>query len=387
MLEAKPLIVVVFGTRPEAIKMAPVVRVLKESNAWEVKLIVTAQHREMLDQVLDIFELKPDYDLNLMQQRQSLAGLTTRVLKKLSKIFADISPDLVLVHGDTTTTFSAALAAYYNQIAVGHVEAGLRTGNKYSPFPEEVNRGLTGVLADIHFAPTQSNYDNLIKENIDSANIYLTGNTVIDAAQQVVQPNYEFSPELPVREIENRGNKILVMTAHRRENLGKPLNSICTAVRNIVAKNSDVEIIFPVHLNPGVREIVNSNLAGVERVHLIEPLGYKDFINLVARAEVILTDSGGLQEEAPALNTPVVLLRDTTERPEGVKANTVLLAGTEQKQIEGITNKLLQDKDYYKSIAQQKNPYGDGKAALRVRDGLLEYFNIARGHFQPFQAK
>src|SRR6056297_1985642 len=348
----------VFGTRPEAIKMAPLIKKLKNNKNFEVTIVVTAQHREMLDQVLDLFGIETNYDLDIMKKNQSLSDITSRVLKGLERIYKKENPDLVLVHGDTSTTFVGALASFYNKIKVAHIEAGLRTHEKYSPFPEEINRHLTGVLADFHFAPTESTYNNLIKENISKDNIFITGNTVIDALYEIRDPDFEFS-QAELKNINFNKRKVLLLTSHRRENLGKPMENIFKAVKRLILKNKDVEVIFPVHLNPRVRKIANRIFADINR------------INLMDRSYLILTDSGGIQEEAPSLAKPVLVLRDTTERPEAIEAGTVKLVGTDQEKIFNETQKLLNNKNHYKKMAEAVNPYGDGKASERIIDFLL----------------
>jgi len=365
-------VLTVFGTRPEAIKMAPLVKKLEEHPEIESRVLVTAQHREMLDMVLELFQIKPHYDLNIMKERQTLTGVTTRVLEGIEKVFANEKPDLVLVHGDTTTTFTASLVSFYHKISVGHVEAGLRTSNKYSPFPEEINRRLTGSLADLHFAPTAIAKNNLLRENTPEKGIFITGNTVIDALLSAVNKNFAFEGRL--KSIDFVGKKVVLVTAHRRENLGRPMENIFTALKEIVEGNEQVEVVFPVHKNPRVREHAYSVLAGLERVHLIEPLDYEPFINLMDRSYMVLTDSGGMQEEAPALGKPVLVLRDTTERPEAVEAGTVKLVGTDKKQIIAAAMELLTDKREYDKMANAVNPYGDGRASERIVQALLYYF-------------
>ena len=364
-------IMTIFGTRPEAIKMAPVVLELQKFPAQiETIVTVTAQHREMLDQVLNLFEIKPQFDLNIMSAGQTLFDITSRALLGLNEILAQVKPNLVLVHGDTTTTFAGALAAYYHQIKVGHVEAGLRTKNKYSPFPEEMNRKLTGALTDLHFAPTATAKNNLLAEGVDAEKIFVTGNTVIDALYKIVDKNYKFSGEL--EKINSTDKKIILVTTHRRENLGEPMRHVYTALKKIVEEIPDVEIIFPVHKNPKVREVVNSVLGNLAQVSLIEPLDYQPFANLMNRATLILTDSGGIQEEAPSLGKPVLVLRDTTERPEAVDAGTVKLIGTEMEKVYGATKLLLTDAAEYKKMATAQNPYGDGAAAKRIVKAILK---------------
>ncbi len=364
-------VMTIFGTRPEAIKMAPVILELQKFPAQiETIVTVTAQHREMLDQVLNLFEIKPQFDLNIMSAGQTLFDITSRALLGLNEILAQVKPNLVLVHGDTTTTFAGALAAYYHQIKVGHVEAGLRTKNKYSPFPEEMNRKLTGALTDLHFAPTATAKNNLLAEGVDAEKIFVTGNTVIDALYKIVDKNYKFSGEL--EKINSTDKKIILVTTHRRENLGEPMRHVYTALKKIVEEFPDVEIIFPVHKNPKVREVVNSVLGNLAQVSLIEPLDYQPFANLMNRATLILTDSGGIQEEAPSLGKPVLVLRDTTERPEAVDAGTVKLIGTEMEKVYGATKLLLTDAAEYKKMATAQNPYGDGAAAKRIVKAILE---------------
>ena len=359
-------VMAVFGTRPEAIKMCPVVLEMKKyPDLIEPVVAVTAQHREMLDQVLHLFGIVPDYDLNIMTKGQTLYDVTRRALEGLGSVLAEAKPDIVLVHGDTTTTFVGALASFYAQIAVGHVEAGLRTGDKYSPFPEEMNRKLTGSLADFHFAPTAISKENLLRENIDSGKIFITGNTVIDALVKTVNPAYRFSDDT-LHDILNSGGRLILVTTHRRENLGAPMRQVYQALKEVILTHPDVKAIFPVHKNPKVREIVEQELGHLDRVHLIEPLDYEPFANLMAKVDIVLTDSGGIQEEAPALGKPVLVLRDTTERPEAVEAGTVKLIGTAYEDVLQETNKLLDDEKYYRQMADACNPYGDGKASERI---------------------
>ena len=364
-------IMTVFGTRPEAIKMCPVVLEMKKyPDLIEPVVAVTAQHREMLDQVLHLFGVVPDYDLNIMTTGQTLYDVTRRALEGLGSVLEETRPDIVLVHGDTTTTFVGALASFYAQIAVGHVEAGLRTGDKYSPFPEEMNRKLTGSLADFHFAPTVTSKDNLLRENIDQDKIFVTGNTVIDALVNTVNRSYRFADENLHNIISGNGRLILV-TTHRRENLGAPMRQVYQALKEVIVTHPDVRVIFPVHKNPKVREIVEQELGHLDRVHLIEPLDYEPFANLMAKVDIVLTDSGGIQEEAPALGKPVLVLRDTTERPEAVQAGTVKLVGTAFEDVLRETNKLLDDEQYYRQMADACNPYGDGKASERIVKTIL----------------
>ncbi|EHL78818.1 MULTISPECIES: non-hydrolyzing UDP-N-acetylglucosamine 2-epimerase [Bacillus] len=363
-------VMTIFGTRPEAIKMAPLVLELeKYPEDFETIVTVTAQHRQMLDQVLDIFGIEPHYDLNIMKDRQTLTDVTTKGLEGLDKVMKEVKPDIVLVHGDTTTTFIASLAAFYNQIAVGHVEAGLRTWNKYSPFPEEMNRQLTGVLADIHFAPTAKAEANLIQENKKKDTIFVTGNTAIDALKTTVKSDYQHEILTKV------GNdRLILLTAHRRENLGEPMRNMFRAIKRIVEELKDVQVVYPVHLNPAVREIAGEILGDNERIHLIEPLDVIDFHNFAARAHLILTDSGGVQEEAPSLGVPVLVLRDTTERPEGIEAGTLKLAGVEEERIYRLTKELLTDPHEYEKMAKAVNPYGDGEASRRIVEAVRYYF-------------
>ena len=364
----------VFGTRPEAIKMAPLVRLLQDDPSVESVLCVTAQHREMLDQVLDLFELTPDYDLNIMQPNQTISMITANVLTGMEPVLQNERPDVVLVHGDTSTTFVTSLACFYQQIAVGHVEAGLRTGDKYSPFPEEMNRVLTGHIADIHFAPTERNRQNLLAENIADSKIVITGNTVIDALLQVAGKPYEFEDET-LKRLDFEGRKVITVTCHRRENLGEYMANIFSAIADIAREFADeVEVVYPVHLNPKVRAEADEYLKGIENVHLIEPLTYQPFVNLMARSYFILTDSGGMQEEAPALGKPVLVVRRETERPEAIEAGTAKLAGVEKQTIYEMAKQLLTDKDAYDAMAHAVNPYGDGHACERIVAALKERF-------------
>lgn len=367
----KKKIMTVFGTRPEAIKMAPLVHQLRQYNELEPFVCVTAQHRQMLDQVLEIFQITPDADLNVMKDRQTLIQITTRALEGLDEVMKREKPDMVLVHGDTTTTFVASLAAFYNQIPVGHVEAGLRTWNKYSPFPEEVNRQLTGVVSELHFAPTNQAYNNLTQENKPVDHIYITGNTVIDALKTTVRKDYHH----PVLEKVN-GKRLILMTAHRRENLGEPMARMFRAIRRLVDKHPDIAVVYPVHLNPAVIEASEKYLGQHDRIHLIQPLDAVDFHNFMSRAHLILTDSGGVQEEAPAFGVPVLVLRDTTERPEGIAAGTLKLAGTDEETIFGLADELLSNKEAYEQMAKAANPYGDGEASRRICEAILYYFGL-----------
>jgi len=365
-------IISIFGTRPEAIKMAPVVKMLADCQHIDSKLCVTAQHREMLDQVLDLFQIEPDYDLDIMKSGQTLSDITCRVVKGIEQMLSEEKPDMILVHGDTTTTFSASLAAFYSGVAIGHVEAGLRSGNKFSPYPEEINRSLTGRLADLHFSPTDGNRKNLLKEGIDEKIITITGNTVIDALLSVVDDAYEFEQEI-LNSI-GRDKKLVLLTSHRRENLGEPMENIFRAVRRIADGDQSVEVVFPLHLNPRVRDIAIPILGGHDRIHLIEPLDYQPFANLINRAHLVLTDSGGIQEEAPALGKPVLVLRTETERPEAVAAGTVKMAGVEEDAIYKMAMELLKDQKAYKKMSRAVNPYGDGKASERIIDAILAHF-------------
>ena len=358
-------VLTVFGTRPEAIKMAPLVKKLEAEDGIESVLCVTAQHREMLDQVLDLFELVPDYDLNIMKPNQTISMITTNVLLGLEEVMTKERPDIVLVHGDTTTTFAAALSAFYHQIKIGHVEAGLRTYDKYSPYPEEMNRVLTGHMADIHFSPTQRNRENLLKESVDDDKIFVTGNTVIDAFLEVAGKPYEFEDET-LRALDFDNKKVITLTCHRRENLGENMANIFGAVRRIAEEFDDVEIVYPMHMNPKVRESARRFLGGQDNIHLIEPLQYQPFVNLQAKSYLIVTDSGGMQEEAPSLGKPVLVVRKETERPEAVLAGTVKLAGTEEETIYSMMKELLTDRNAYNSMAHAANPYGDGHACEKI---------------------
>ena len=363
----------VFGTRPETIKMAPLVKELESREEFDSVVCVTAQHRQMLDQVLSAFQIVPDYDLNIMRQGQTLSDITARVLKGLEEVIAEVKPHIVLVHGDTTTTFAGALAAYYARVAVGHVEAGLRTYDKYSPYPEEMNRQFVGCVADLHFAPTQLSRQNLLREGKRDETIVVTGNTAIDALKTTVREDYKFSTDelnhLPYGE-----KKIVLVTCHRRENYGEPMKNIMLALRQIAEENPEVELVYPVHLSPVVREAVDTYLRGAPRVHLIDPLPADEMHNLMARSYLVLTDSGGLQEEAPALGKPVLVMRRETERPEAVAAGTVKLCGVVQDDIVTMAERLIRDKSAYEKMAHAVNPYGDGQACRRIVDDILWYF-------------
>lgn len=370
-------VMAVFGTRPEAIKMAPLVKELEKcGNEIECQVTVTAQHREMLDQVLELFKITPAHDLDIMRPGQNLFDITGRALSGLRQVFLDEKPDLVLVHGDTTTTFVAALASFYLQIPVGHVEAGLRTRDKFSPFPEEVNRHLTAVLADLNFAPTTTARQNLLQEGVPGETIFVTGNTVIDALLATVRPDYRFDDPV-LNSIDYGSRRVLLVTTHRRENLGEPMRGIYRALRAVVTDYPDVEIVFPVHKNPAVRSVVDEELGGLERVHLIEPMDYQPFVNLIGRSYLVLSDSGGLQEEAPSLGRPVLVLRNTTERPEAVTAGTVRLVGTGRETVAFETRRLLDDSSFYKNMANAVNPYGDGGASARIVQAVRFRFGLS----------
>ncbi len=385
MEQKKIKVMTVFGTRPEAIKMAPIVLELQKHPDTIVPVVaVTAQHREMLDQVLNLFHIKPDHDLNIMAAGQTLFDITTRAMMGLDKVLTEEEPDIVLVHGDTTTTFAGALAAYYHQTAVGHVEAGLRTHNKYSPFPEEMNRRLTGCIADLNFAPTSTSEANLLAENVPPESIFVTGNTVIDALHHTVRDDFDFQ-ENSLKDVDFANKRIILVTTHRRENLGEPMRHVYKALKQLTEEFDDVEVVFPVHKNPKVREVVNEELGGLAKVHLIDPLDYEPFANLMHRAYLILTDSGGVQEEAPALGKPVLVLRDTTERPEAVDAGTVKLIGTDRERVYEEAKKLLTDKAEYSRMAESVNPYGDGKAAARIIQAILYHYGLADGRPDVFE--
>ncbi|MBE6071220.1 MAG: UDP-N-acetylglucosamine 2-epimerase (non-hydrolyzing) [Clostridium butyricum] len=379
----KKKIITIFGTRPEAIKMAPLVKELENREEIESKVCVTAQHREMLDQVLELFDITPDFDLNIMKSKQTLTGITNKVLEGLEEVFEKEKPDMILVHGDTTTTFAGALAAFYKQIKVGHVEAGLRTFNKYFPFPEEMNRKLTGSLADLHFAPTKGSKNNLLRESINDGDIYITGNTVIDAMMHTVEENYVFENE-ELNNIDFKSKKVIMITAHRRENWGEGIENICTALNRIVEENEDVELVYLVHLNPVVKDVVFEKLGDKDRVHLLAPLDTKETHNLMNKSFMVMTDSGGLQEEAPHLGKPVLVLRDVTERPEAVEAGTVKLVGTDIDKIVEEANMLLRDNDSYIRMSKSINPYGDGLASKRIVDAILKYYKLSDNEVEEF---
>ena len=381
----KPIrVMTIFGTRPEAIKMAPLVLELQSRQGIQPICCVTAQHREMLDAVLEIFRLKPDYDLNIMEPRQTLSTITTKCLLGMEGVLEQAGPDLVLVHGDTSTTFAGALAAFYRQIPVGHVEAGLRTWDKYSPFPEEMNRKLVGDIADLHFCPTPANRENLAREGITDG-VFVTGNTVIDALKTTVRPDYQFATQA-LNSLDYAGKRIILVTCHRRENYGQPMTNIMTALRRIADAFPDVELVYPVHLSPVVREAAGKYLSGHPRIHLIDPLSADEMHNLMARAYLVMTDSGGLQEEAPALGRPVLVLRRETERPEAVRAGTVRLAGTEEEEIFSLASELLHDERAYHAMAHAVNPYGDGQACRRIADAIEWKFGLRADKPDEFQA-
>ncbi|WP_341779938.1 non-hydrolyzing UDP-N-acetylglucosamine 2-epimerase [Levilactobacillus sp. HBUAS70063] len=369
----KPIkVMTVFGTRPEAIKMAPIILAMQQRPAEFTPItVVTAQHREMLDQVLDIFKITPDYDLNIMRPKQTLSDITTRVLTQLDAVLSEAKPDIVLVHGDTTTTFAASISAFYHQTLLGHVEAGLRTWNKYSPYPEEMNRQLTDILSDLYFAPTDLSKENLLKQAHPLADIYVTGNTAIDALKQTVSADYHHA----VLDQVQPGHRLILLTMHRRENQGAPMHAVFKAVRAEVEAHPDVEVIYPVHLSPAVQTVAHEELGGMDRIHLIDPLDVLDFHNLAAKSDFIMTDSGGVQEEAPSLNKPVLVLRDTTERPEGVTNGTLKLVGTDPKRVTAAMEMLLTDQAAYDRMAQAKNPYGDGHASERILAAIQAKIN------------
>ena len=362
-------VMTVFGTRPEAIKMAPLVKELKSRSEIECIVCVTAQHRQMLDQVLNVFNITPDYDLNIMSQGQTLSDITSKALIGLGNIIREVKPNIVLVHGDTTTTFAGALAAYYNQVDIGHVEAGLRTWNKYSPYPEEMNRQMVGVMADMHFAPTEKSKKSLLNEGKKENNIYVTGNTAIDALSTTIKKDYTN----PIFDWIG-DKKLILLTAHRRENLGEPMRNMFKAIRRITDEFDDVKVVYPVHLNPKVREIAEEILGNTKKVKLIEPLEVVDFHNFINKSYIILTDSGGIQEEAPGLGKPVLVLRDTTERPEGIEAGTLKLAGTDEENIYNLTKELLVNNEIYEKMSKAVNPYGDGTASKKIVDEIIKKY-------------
>ncbi len=363
-------VMLIFGTRPEAIKLAPVIKELKSRKEIKCIVCVTAQHRQMLDQVLEVFDIVPDYDLNIMQENQTLNDITSKVLTGLEKIIREEKPNIVLVHGDTTTTFAGALAAYYNQVDIGHVEAGLRTYNKYAPYPEEMNRQMVGVLADMNFAPTEACKNNLLAERKNKDTIFVTGNTAIDALKTTVKNDYK-------NEILDwvGDDKLILVTVHRRENFGKPMENIFKALKRIVSMYDDVKAVYPVHLNPKVRKLAKEYLDGNEKIKLIDPLNVIDFHNFINKSYLILTDSGGIQEEAPSLGKPVLVLRETTERPEGIEAGTLKLAGTDEENIFNLTKELIENEEEYKKMSVAKNPYGDGNASKKIVDAIIEKYS------------
>lgn len=363
-------VMTVFGTRPETIKMAPVVKELKSREEIETIVCVTAQHRQMLDQVLNAFHIVPDYDLNIMKAGQTLSDITTRVLQGLEQVIKEVKPDIILVHGDTTTAFAGALAAFYNQVSIGHVEAGLRTNNKYSPFPEEANRQFISVISDMNFAPTEKSRENLLKEGRNPDSILVTGNTAIDALNTTVREDYQHEIMDWVGD-----SRMILLTAHRRENLGEPMRNMFRAIKKITEKYTDVKVIYPVHLNPVVKQTAEEIFGDCDRVKLIQPMEVLDFHNLMNKSYLILTDSGGIQEEAPALGKPVIVLRDTTERPEGIAAGTLKLAGTDEKVIYSMIDELLSDSDEYEKMSQASNPYGDGTASKQIVDAIIKKFH------------
>lgn len=363
-------VMTIFGTRPEAIKMAPLVKKLESRKEIECIVCVTAQHREMLDQVLNIFNISPKYDLNIMKSGQTLTEITSRVLTGLDEIIKKEKPNIILVHGDTTTTFAGSLAAFYNQVDIGHVEAGLRTYDKYSPFPEEMNRQMVDRMTDMFFAPTTVSKNNLLKEDIKENKIYITGNTAIDAMKYTVNSNYHHELFDWIGE-----DKFILLTAHRRENLGEPMYNIFRAIKKIVTENNDVKVIYPIHMNPKIRQIADEVIGNNDRIKIVEPLEVVDFHNFINRSYLILTDSGGIQEEAPSLGKPVLVLRNTTERPEGIEAGTLKLVGTDEEVIISETNKLLNNKEEYNKMSKASNPYGDGTASKKIVDAIIERYN------------
>ena len=364
----------VFGTRPEAIKMAPLVKELERREEIESYVCLTGQHREMLDSVMEIFDLKADFDLNIMEKRQTLSTITTKTLLGMEKVFEENKPDLILVHGDTSTTFAGALAAFYHQVKVGHVEAGLRTWDKYSPFPEEMNRTLVGDIADLHFSPTKANAENLKRESV-MGDVFITGNTAIDAMRYTVKPDFKFGlPELDSLDFEHK--RVIAVTCHRRENYGQPMQDIMHAILDVVESHPDVEVVYPVHLSPVVRECAFPILGGHPRIHLIDPVNVEQMHNLMSRCCMVMTDSGGLQEEAPALGKPVLVMRKETERPEAIAAGTAKLAGVEKDTIVKMASELLDSPEAYASMAKAVNPYGDGQASRRIADAILWHFGL-----------
>lgn len=368
-------VITVFGTRPEGIKMAPIIKAMEKVPEIENTICITAQHRQMLDQVLNLFKIEPDYDLNIFKSGQTLTEITMRALEGLEKVILEVKPDILLVQGDTSTVFSGALAAFYQKVKIGHVEAGLRSGNLYSPYPEEANRKLTGILTDFHFAPTETNRENLLKEGYPDEKIFITGNTVIDALGYAIKENYKFHTPL-LNSIDYKNKKIILLTSHRRENIGRPMENIFSAIDDITLKYDDVEVVFPIHLNPKVRDIANKIFKDNGRVHLIEPLDYEPFTNLMAKSYLVVTDSGGLQEEAPSLGKPVLVVREETERPEGIKAGTAKLVGTKYENIFNAIDLLVSNKTEYDKMANAVNPYGDGRASEKIVDIILKSVDI-----------
>lgn len=371
----------IFGTRPEAIKMAPIVIALEnQSDKFESVVTVTAQHREMLDQVLALFDIKPDYDLNIMKKQQTLSEITANVLLGLNQVMKEAKPDIVLVHGDTTTTLAAGMSAFYNQIMIGHVEAGLRTWNKISPYPEEMNRQVTDIMADLYFAPTEQSKENLLKENHPADKIFITGNTAIDALKETVKEDYTHEVLSRIK----KDSRLILMTMHRRENQGEPMARVFKAIRKVVEEDESIELVYPVHLNPVVQQLAAEVLGNHERIHLIDPLGVIDFHNIAARSYLIMTDSGGVQEEAPSLGVPVLVLRDTTERPEGVDAGTLRLIGTDGADVERALRELLTNEEVYQSMSLASNPYGDGESAERILEAIAYSFEQIEERPQDF---
>lgn len=386
MFNHMPLkIMTIFGTRPEAVKMAPLVKELESRPEFQSVCCITAQHREMLDDVLDLFEIKPDYDLDIMEERQSLFTITSKCLLGLKDVLDEVKPNLVLVHGDTSTTFSSALASFYHQTPVGHVEAGLRTYDKYSPFPEEMNRTLVGDLSELHFSPTAANRNNLSKEGITD-HVFITGNTVIDALKTTVQPDYHFRNQL-LNQMDYQNKRVILVTCHRRENYGEPMENIMRALRRLTENYSDVELVYPVHLSPYVREVAQKYLSGHPRIHLIDPLTPDEMHNLMARSYFVMTDSGGLQEEAPALGRPLLVLRRETERPEAIEAGTVRLAGTDENTVFSYASQLLDNPSIYQKMAKAVNPYGDGNACHRIADAILWWSGKSAVRPEDFTAR
>jgi UDP-N-acetylglucosamine 2-epimerase (non-hydrolysing) len=364
-------VLTVFGTRPEGIKMAPIVKALNDDDRFLQKVCITAQHRDMLDQVLRIFQIVPDYDLDIFQHGQTLTQITTRAMEGLEKIVQEFRPDVLLVQGDTTTVFAGALVGFYHQVKIGHVEAGLRSGNLYSPYPEEANRKMTGVLSHFHFAPTKEAANNLLMENYPSDKIFVTGNTVIDALVRVIDDGYRFEDDF-LNSLDYKNKKIILLTSHRRENIGEPMVNIFQAIKKVVEENKDIEVVYPIHLNPYVREIAENVFGENDRIHIIEPLDYLPFANLINRCYLVVTDSGGIQEEAPSLGKPVLVVRKETERPEGIEAGTAKLAGILEEDIYRMVSELIHDREKYDEMANAVNPYGDGKSAEKIRDILID---------------